>query len=67
MKVHISYEPLINLLAPRKAPELALIDESDTMLDPWVEFPRPTSGIFLRARPGTLPLPDVPETPPDED
>ena len=42
------------------------IDEADVMLEPWIELPRPTSGIRLRARRGSLPLPDVPEIPPDE-
>ena len=42
------------------------IDEADVMLDPWIELPRPTSGIRLRARRGSLPLPDVPEIPRDE-
>ncbi len=42
-------------------------DESDVMLDPWVEFPHPTSGIVIRAKQGTLPLPSVPEIPRDED
>jgi len=42
-------------------------DESDVMLDPWVELPRPSSAIRLRARRGSLPLPDVPEIPADED
>jgi len=42
-------------------------DESDVMLDPWVELPRPRSAIRLRARPGSLPLPDAPEIPADGD
>ena len=42
-------------------------DESDVMLDPWVEFPVPTSTIRVRAKLGVLPLPDVPEIPADED
>jgi len=42
-------------------------DEADVMLDPWVDFPRPGPGIRLHARPGKLPLPDVPEIPRDED
>jgi hypothetical protein len=42
-------------------------DESDVMLDPWVEFPLPSSTIRVRATPGTMPLPDVPEIPVDDD
>jgi len=41
------------------------IDESDIMLDSWVELPRPRSGIYVRAERGTLPLPDVIEITPD--
>ena len=46
---------------------VSVFDESDVMLDPWVEFPQPTSEIRLQAKPGKLPLPDVPEIPRDED
>jgi hypothetical protein len=42
------------------------IDESDIRLDPWVELNRPTPGIYVRARRGTLPLPDVIEITPDD-
>ena len=35
------------------------------MLEPWVEFPRPTPIGTVRVRPGTLPLPDPPVIPPD--
>ena len=56
----------LKVLAPGEEPK-SLIDESDIMLDPWVELPRPTSGVYVRAKPGTLPLPDVPEIPPDSD
>ena len=45
----------------------ARFDESDVMLDPWVEFPRPGPGIRIHTRPGKLPLPDVPEIPRDEE
>jgi hypothetical protein len=39
------------------------------MYDPWVEFPEPTSTarIRVRAKAGSLPLPDVPEIPKDEE
>ena len=44
-------------------PELlpAPLEESDIMLDAWVELPPPTGGKRVRGKPGKLPLPDVPE------
>jgi hypothetical protein len=57
----------LRVLGPAEVPPVSVYDESDVMLDPWVEFPRPTSGIRLQAKPGPLPLPDVPEIPKDED
>jgi hypothetical protein len=57
----------LRVLESGQDPRSSLIDESDIMLDPWVELPRPTSGIFVRAKRGTLPFPDVLEIPPDED
>ncbi|MGZ3397515.1 MAG: hypothetical protein ACXVB2_25710 [Isosphaeraceae bacterium] len=56
----------LRVLGPDGIRPLSVYDESDVMLDPWVEFPRPTSGIVLHAKPGSLPLPDVPEIPTDE-
>jgi hypothetical protein len=44
-----------------------LFDESDVMLDPWVEFPRPTSLFTVKGELGPMPLPDVPEIPDDGD
>ena len=43
------------------------IDESDIMLDPWVELPRPQGGTRVLSRFGPLPPPDVPEIPDDWD
>lgn len=40
-------------------------DESDVMLDPWVEFPQPTAKFSVRGEFGPAPLPDVPELPGD--
>ena len=57
----------LRVLGPAEVPPVSVFDESDVMLDPWVEFPRPTSGIRLKAKPGSLPLPDVPEIPIDGD
>lgn len=42
-------------------PELA----EQVMLQPWVEFPFNPVGT-IRAKPGTLPLPDPPVIPPDD-
>ncbi len=45
------------------APTSELADQ--VMLLPWVEFPFAAAGT-VRARPGTLPLPDPPVIPPDD-
>jgi hypothetical protein len=45
----------------------SLIDESDIMLDPWVELPRPTPTMRVVGRYGPLPPPHIPEIPRDED
>jgi hypothetical protein len=45
----------------------AVYDESDVMLDPWVEFPPPGPGVRIRIKPGKLPMPDLPQIPADED
>jgi len=57
----------LRVLGPVETRPSACYDESDVMLDPWVELPRPRSAIRLRARPGSLPLPDAPEIPADGD
>ena len=57
----------LRVLGPAEVPPVSVFDESDVMLDPWVEFPRPTSGIVVRGEPGSIALPDVPEIPIDED
>jgi hypothetical protein len=41
-------------------------DESDVMLDPWVEFPQPEPGVVVRVKEGAFPLADIPEIPPYE-
>ncbi len=51
----------LRLLGPAQVPAIPVYDESDVMLDPWVELPCPTSGIRLKVMPGSLPLPDAPE------
>jgi len=57
----------LRVLGPAEVQPSAGYNESDVMLDPWVELPRPKSATRLRARRGSLPLPDVPEIPADED
>jgi hypothetical protein len=44
-----------------------VIDESDIMLDSWVEFPPPGPGIPIKVVPGELPLPDVPHIPSEDE
>ena len=43
--------------------ELAKLDESDIMLDPWVEFPISAPSMSVLGEFGPLPLPDVPVIP----
>jgi hypothetical protein len=59
----------LRVLGPGETRPSARYDESDVRFDPWVEFPEPTSTatIRVRAKAGSLPLPDVPEIPMDED
>jgi hypothetical protein len=42
-------------------------DESDVMLDPWVQFPEPTPVYSVIGEYGPTPLPDAPELPIDRD
>lgn len=57
----------VHVLDSAGGPAPCQYDESDVMLDPWVEFPLPMSTIRVRAKPGAMPLPDVPTIPADED
>jgi hypothetical protein len=57
----------LRVLAPGEAPQSTGIDESDVMLDPWVELPSPPPIAYFKATLGPLPLPDAPEIPQDED
>lgn len=57
----------LRVLGTTEVPSLAAYDESDVMLDFWVEFPQPKSGIIVTATFGSPPLPDVPEIPRDDD
>jgi hypothetical protein len=56
----------LRVLKPGEDPK-SLIDESDIMLDPWVELPppKPTFCVVGKFRP--LPPPDIPEMPTDGD
>ena len=58
----------LRVLKPTEVHPVSVYDESDVMLDPWVEFPRPTSGI-LCARPSSArsPCRMSPRFPMDED
>ncbi len=53
--------PTPKMVDDEPTPELA----AQVMLLPWVEFPFAPVGT-VRARPGTLPLPDPPVIPPDD-
>ena len=55
------------MLGPAGVEPSARFDESDVMLDPWVEFPLPPPTARVVARPGKMPLPDPPDIPSDED
>ncbi len=57
----VSLDEFLSHMAP------AALDESDIMLDPWVELPPPSVGIIVVAQPGELPPPDIPEIPQDRE
>jgi hypothetical protein len=57
----------LRVLGPAEVAPVSVYDESDVMFDLRVEFPRPTSGIVVCALRGSLPLPDVPKIPTDDD
>jgi hypothetical protein len=52
---------------PAEIRPMSVYDESDVMLDPWVEFPQPTPMLSVTGEFGPTPLPDVPEIPDDGD
>jgi hypothetical protein len=56
----------LRVLKPREHPESSGIDESDVMLDSWVELPLPPPISCVEGTYGPLPLPDPPEIPRDE-
>jgi len=57
----------VHVLGPAKVRPVSVYDESDEMLDPWIEFPRPTTKFSVTGEFGPTPLPDVPEIPNDGD
>src|SRR5262249_48138196 len=57
----------LRVLEPVAIQPSSRYDESDVMLDPWVEFPLPEPGFTVIGEFGPLPPPDVPEIPTDED
>jgi hypothetical protein len=58
---------VVRVLEPGQVESVSRYDESDVMLDPWVEFPFPKAAITVVGKFGPSSLPDVPEIPPDED
>jgi hypothetical protein len=52
----------VRVLDDEPRPELA----EQVMLQPWVDFPFTPKGT-IRAEPGTLPLPDPPVIPPEDE
>ena len=57
----------LRVLGPSEVRPVSVYDESDVMLDSWVEFPQPTPVLSVIGEFGPTPLPDVPEIPDDGD
>jgi hypothetical protein len=57
----------LRVLGPSEVLPVSVYDESDVMLDPWVEFPQPAALFSVIGEFGPTPLPDPPEIPIDED
>ena len=57
----------LRVLGPAAARPVAVYDDSDVMLDPWVELPQPAPLFSVTGEFGLTPLPDVPEIPDDGD
>jgi hypothetical protein len=57
----------LHVLGPGGDPGPSPPIESDTMLDPWAELPRPGPSVRIRGRAGRMPPPDVPGIPTDDD
>ncbi len=57
----------LRVLGASEVPPASIFDESDVMIDPWVELPQPTSLFSVVGEFGPPPMPDVPEIPDDGD
>ncbi len=57
----------LRVLPSGERPKPALIDESDVMLDPWVQLPRPAPAFRVLGQYGPPLQPYIPEIPSDED
>jgi hypothetical protein len=57
----------LRVLGPSEVRPVSVYDESDVMLDPWVEFPQPTPVYSVVGEFGPTPLPDPPDISVDED
>jgi hypothetical protein len=57
----------LRVLGPAVAPEVSVYSESDVMLDPWVNLPRPIPKFSTTGERGPVPLPAPPEIPNDGD
>ena len=55
----------LRVLTSAEPETLSALDESDVMLDPWVELPQPTAKFSVVGEFGALPLPDPPVIPDD--
>jgi hypothetical protein len=55
----------LRVLPPGVDPRSFRIDESDIMLDPWVELPPPTPTMCVVGKYGPPPAPDIPPMPTD--
>jgi hypothetical protein len=55
----------LRVLGPAARGPVSIYDESDVMLDPWVELPQPAPLFSVPGEFGPVPLPDVPEIPDD--
>ena len=58
---------VVRVLEPGDVLPSTRYDESDVMLDPWVEFPLTGKRITVVAQPGVPRLPDPPIIPTDQD
>ena len=55
----------VRVLGPKGVTQPARFDESDVMLDPWIEFPLPKPTSCVEGVMGKAQLPDRPQIPTD--